>query len=450
MHFCIMTESHKRLDEFIKSEKLISENNQLLVTVSGGMDSMFLLNYLMSRNYPIIVAHCNFGLRGDESNGDEKFVKAFCESHHIKFFTKQFETEKFAEENGISIQMAARDLRYQWFEELSISQSCHKIVTAHHKTDQVETILLNMVRGTGLKGLEGIPVISGKKIRPLLCLSRHEIEEDIKALNLTFREDSSNSIDKYHRNRIRHHVLPELKLINPAFEEIFQSNGLIISQANSFINHFMEGIKKEILKSGEQEMSLSINGLLKFPEPKFILYTLLADYGFNASTVKAIYEACRGISGKTFFSETHRITKHGDELIIQIIPKSMFMEFLINTETSSIITPHHQWKFEVSDDKTISGNKNEAVLDYQKLNFPLIVRVWKQGDKIKPLGMKGHKKVSDILIDHKISVPEKERTWVLDSASGLLWIQALTMDDDYKVLPSTNKVYRIRTEPVDL
>lgn len=436
-----------RIDLFITSQNLINLEDTLLVAVSGGMDSMFLLSYLLSKNYKPAVAHCNFGLRGDESNGDEHLVKTYCEANGIKFHLKKFDTQKFADSHGISIQMAARDLRYQWFHELCKMNGYTKLVTAHHKTDNAETILLNMARGTGLKGLEGISALSGNTIRPLLCLSRTEIESVVKELNIAYREDSSNSSDKYYRNRLRHHVLPEFKEINPSFENTIQANANIVRQANSFIHHFIETFKKEAVKKKNDTIEIDSKTLLEWPEPKFVLFTILNEYGFNSSSVDDIFHNLNGVSGKQFFSGTHRLILNRDQLIIAPTNEISFESYTITPDTKTIETPHHHWEFGIEfSNFQLPTSNNQASFDLDKLSFPLILRPWQKGDKIKPLGMKGHKKVSDILIDKKISLYEKGKVWVIVSNNELIWVSGLVRCDDYKLSPKINQAFTIKIQ----
>ncbi len=442
-----MTELHQRLDAFISSKQLIKSDDTLLVAVSGGMDSMFLLYYLVDKKHKLAVAHCNFGLRGDESDGDEELVKSYCETNNIRFHVKHFETELFSKTNGISIQMAARDLRYHWFNELCETEKYTKIITAHHKTDNAETILLNLIRGTGLKGLEGIAEISNNKIRPLLCLSRDEIERSVKALGINYRDDSSNLSDKYYRNRLRHHVLPQLMAINPSFENTLKANADIVKQSNGFVAHFIETIKKEVLKHETETSIIDISKLLKYPEQRFILYTLISEVGFNLATVADLFNGLDGQSGKQFFSETHRLIHNRHQLIIEPIRHLPFQSFVITKDTKTIETHHHHWEFDISENNfKPSKSKNEVLLDFEKITYPLTLRLWQNGDKVKPLGMKGHKKVSDILIDKKLSLFEKEKIWVVISENEIIWVSGLVMNEDYKLTLSTQKLLAIKIQ----
>jgi tRNA(Ile)-lysidine synthase len=306
-----------------------------------------------------------------------------------------------------------------------------------------------MVRGTCLKVLEGISVLSGNKIRPLVNFTREDIEKAAKELDLKFREDSSNANDKYYRNKIRHHIIPVLKQINPAFEDTVQNNAEIIRQAGAFINFFIDKIKKEItVRTSRNELVLSRDLLLKQPEPEFVLYSVLSEFGFNASTVNDIFIGLSGISGKQFFSATHRLVTHHEQLTIQPIKQEYIPKFEVAEDLKGIETPHHHWTFEVLDNIGIPVGKSEVVLDYNKFKFPLTLRLWKNGDKIKPLGMQGHKKVSDVLIDNKISIPDKEKTWVLVSDDKIVWICGWVMNDDFKITSVTEKALKIRVSPI--
>ncbi len=436
----------QKLDEFILNNQLIKSSDYLLVAVSGGMDSMFLLTYLHSKNYALAVAHCNFGLRGAESDLDEAHVQTFCELHSIPFHTKKFETALYANENSISIQMAARDLRYMWFNELceALYDGKPKIVTAHHKSDHAETILINMLRGTGLKGLEGIAHISQNVIRPMLCLSRLEVKNAVADLNIIFREDQSNESDKYHRNRLRLNVIPELKKINPDLENTFLSNSKIVQQANNFIDYYMETIEKEIVSVQNKQTHVDVNELLKKPEPKFILYTFLVKFGFNAASVDDIYLAMNGLSGKQFLSDSHRLIINRGQLILKKHPQSCLDTYQVNKDTTHLYTPHHLWNFKITTkDWIIPDSNQEVLIDFDHLRFPLSIRPWQQGDKIRILGMKGHKKISDILIDKKLSLFEKEQIWVLISDDKILWVSGIALSEECKVCESTKKVLAI-------
>jgi len=434
----------EKVRDFIKLKELIQPNDQLLVAVSGGLDSMFLVNYLINANYNVAVAHCNFELRGDESAGDEQFIKTFCEAKKIRCYVKRFETENYAKTHGISIQMAARDLRYEWFNTLCQNEHYTKIVTAHHKTDNAETILLNMVRGTGLKGLEGIKPITRNIIRPLLCLSRDEIAEAAKKLNIAYREDSSNLGDKYYRNRIRHHVLPKLKTINPSVEDTFERNADIAAQANRFINQIMETIKKEIIIEDKNLIKINIKLWLNQPEPKFVLYHIIDGYGFTKSVSDDIFQSVNSLSGKQFYSQTHKLIKDRDYFILEPFVAMDFQIYEVFEETKSILSSHHHWNFDILNKypKQI-GAKNEAFLDFKKLNFPLTIRLWQHGDKLQPLGNIGHKKVSDLLIDKKISVIEKEKIWVVISGEDIVWVSNVAVNEKYKLNPDTLKCFKI-------
>ncbi len=443
-HFCIVGDLLEKLEHYVENNGLILSSERILLAVSGGADSMFLLHYFILKKIDFSVAHCNFGLRGEESDEDEDFVKDHCIKNGIDFYSQSFKTEAYAAEHGISIQMAARDLRYGYFKALCEKENFQKIATAHHKTDMVETLLLNQIRGTGLKGLEGIQAKNGMLIRPMLSITKSEISDFVREKGIPFREDKSNLSDKYHRNRLRMHVLPQFKWINPDFENAFYENASIVKEANVFMEEMLQDIKRTLLHENALQTTLSIPTLLKHAGAKFMLYHLLLPYGFNAATTDTIFKNLKSESGKQFFSKTHRICLNRDELLIDTIPNLTDLSFNLNANTSRIETPHHDWYFEIL--STLPENlmeKNTCCLDYDKISWPLTLRVWKQGDKMKPLGMGGHKKVSDILIDKKISIPEKEKTWVIASDKHLLLISTPLLSEDYKVGAESSKVLRV-------
>ncbi|NUM32729.1 MAG: tRNA lysidine(34) synthetase TilS [Bacteroidetes bacterium] len=438
-----MTDLISKLDDFIKLNSLFDKDEKILIAVSGGFDSMFLLNYLYLHNYNISVAHCNFNLRGEESNADEKFVLNYCNEKKIECFVKKFDTVFFAESNGLSIQMAARELRYNWFDKVCLENGISKIITAHHKSDNAETMLINIARGTGLKGLEGIPLRTRKIVRPMLCLSRNELKQISMFFPFDFREDSSNSDDKYYRNKIRQHVIPEFIKINHSFEDTMYHNAIIFLQANGFIQHYIEIIKEKITSFEEDKVLINIDGLLKSPQPQFVLYYLISDYGFNASVCNDIFNSLSGISGKSFYSSTHIILKDRNELILRLITPEENPEYMISAKMSYLKTIHHQWIFKIYGDKTINKLPHTAMVDFKKLKFPLTIRKWQKGDKIKPLGMAGTKKISDILIDKKISNLQKQKTWVVVSGKDIVWLSGLVINDNYKITESTKKVFEM-------
>lgn len=438
-----MTDLISKLDDFIKSNSLFGTDEPVLIAVSGGFDSMFLLNYLYLHKYNLTVAHCNFNLRGDESEGDEDFVVKYCEEKKIKCFVKKFDTAYYAESNGLSIQMAARELRYNWFDKLCLENGISKIITAHHKSDNAETMLINLARGTGLKGLEGIPLQSGKIVRPMLCLGRNELKQISMFFPVEFREDSSNSDDKYFRNKIRHHVVPEFTKINHSFEDTMFQNAGIFLQANRFIQHYLEKIKKKIITVDEDKTLINIEGLVGSPQPLFVLFSIVSDYGFNAAVCNDIFNSIYSISGKSFYSASHIVLKDRNELIVKLISPEENLEYVISAKMNYLKTIHHQWLFKIYGDKTISSLPHKAMVDFKKLKFPLTIRKWQKGDKIKPLGMLGTKKISDILIDKKISKLQKQKTWVVISGEDIVWLSGLVINDDYKITENTKKVYEM-------
>lgn len=447
VHFCKMSDSFQRLDDFIQSGALLIVENKLLLAVSGGMDSMFMSRYFLDRGYTFGIAHCNFGLRGAESDADEALVREFCIKNDIPFYVNHFKTEAFSIEKGISIQMAARELRYQWFSQLCDENNYVHLVTAHHSTDHVETVVLNQLRGAGLTGHEGIKVRSGNKVRPLLCLSRNEIEQAVKVLEIPYREDTSNQSDKYFRNRIRHHILPQFAKINPSFEKTFFQNSQYVKQGNTFIAHFMETIKKDILSISAIGIIIDTQKLINWPEPEFILHHILHPFQFNSAQITDIYNSIGSISGKIFYTRDYRLVTQTNQWVLEKMSNCIKEEYTITKDTNKLSTENYLWQFETNQSKVIERDKNTACFDLEKLHFPLKIRTWNQGDKIKPLGMSGHKKISDILIDRKLSISQKDKTLVLVSGQDIIWVTGIQINEDFKVTPNTSKIYKVVLKP---
>ncbi|MCC6683599.1 MAG: tRNA lysidine(34) synthetase TilS, partial [Bacteroidia bacterium] len=395
-----------KLREFIHSNSLMTKQHKLLLAVSGGVDSMVLLHLLLKEGYNVSVAHCNFQLRAKESDADEQFVKKICVEKKVPFFCKKFLTAKQAAADKTGIQETARKLRYEWFEELIEQHLFDRLVTAHQATDQLETILLNLSRGTGLNGLEGIKVQSGKLVRPLLFATRKEIENFALKNKIRFREDSSNASDKYARNRIRLHVLPELLHINPQAVEHIRHTSEVVQQANEFINAEISKWVKKHSKVTLQGISIEIAPIIKHKAPGFLLFHVLNRYGFNKEQVMQILAAIQNQSGKIFRTASFQLLKDRKTLFIQSLEKPLKEPsvFLIEKTKGSISTDGFEMKWKV---KKVPSNlivpNGKVFVDITTLRFPLTLRLWKKGDRFQPLGMKGKKKLSDFFVDQKLS-----------------------------------------------
>ncbi|MCD6333031.1 MAG: tRNA lysidine(34) synthetase TilS [Bacteroidales bacterium] len=437
----IITLLSERIRIFFQDHQISNKHTSLLVTVSGGIDSVVLLDLLVTEGFDLRVAHCNFSLRGSESDQDELFVKNLAFQYQVPFHSKRFNTSRYAKERGISIEMAARDLRYQWFEELRNEQNCDWTAVAHQAEDQVETLFINLTRGTGLKGLSGISEVSGHIIRPLIKTYRLEIEQYAAERNLSWREDRSNSEVRFHRNRIRNEILPLFEKINPSVKKTLLDNISHLEQARQFVETVICKIRNEITFESESTVSISIEAIKEYPPEAFILFELLQPYGFKSDQIEAIAHALNGISGKQFFSSTHRLVKDRDFLIVSPLQKELFQSFYLDKEEGAIHNPIDlQWHVITSDQAIISSDSNQAFLDAEKIRWPLCLRKWKPGDRFYPLGMKHKKKLSDFLIDEKIGITQKETVWILESNGEIIWVIGHRIDHRYRVTSQTQKV----------
>lgn len=414
---------------------------KLLIAISGGMDSVVLTHLCSRLNLNVTLAHCNFKLRGEESNADEKFVRQFAKTLKTEIFVQHFDTKSYAQVQKISIQMAARELRYQWFNDLAQQLGAKFILTAHHADDNLETILINLIRGTGLDGLIGIPQINENIVRPLLPFSRADIEKYIKKHNLQWREDASNASTKYVRNKIRHEVVPVLKEINPNLLKNVEQLVENIKDSNQIVIDRMEKVKKKIFDdSNPFQIKLNISKLKNLNTPKPYLYQLLKDYGF--SQWEDIVSLLDAKTGKYVCSATHRLIKNREELILTEIPNLKDEIIVIPTMFSEVDTPIGTIRFEEVDCiKTI--NENTIYVDAKKLKFPLKLRKWKEGDWFYPFGLKGKKKLSKFFKDEKFSLVEKENTWLLCSGEYIVWVVGYRADNRFKVLNNSKKILKI-------
>jgi len=428
---------------FVVKNALLEKGDKTLVTVSGGRDSVVLCELFYKAKFPFAIAHCNFQLRGKEANDDEVFVKKLALKYKVDFFSKRFNTKKLADKNKLSIQEAARVLRYEWFEEIRSKNGFDFIATAHHKDDELETFFINLIRGTGIAGLHGILPKRGAIIRPLLFAGREEIDLFIKKNKLQFREDSSNASDNYLRNKIRHKVLPLFEEINPSFRNTLSEEISRLSEVEKIYNHFVGINEKRILRNN----SISISGLKKSPFASVLLYEILKKYHFNSDVAEEVFNSLDSESGKQFFSPTFRLVKDRQNLIIAKRNSAKTKnEFAISLKVKRLITPLkiELSQVENSENFKIPKDSKIACLDFKKLKFPLQLRKWEEGDFFYPLGMKQKKKISNFFIDIKLSLPEKENTWLLCSGSDIVYVSGKRIDERYKVGKETKTIYLVR------
>lgn len=455
----------------IQKENLFQKKDQLLLAVSGGVDSVVLCELCHQAGFEFKIAHCNFQLRGEESDRDEAFVKSLAEKYSTEIFIKKFDTEKYAEEKKISIQVAARELRYEWFEELiapatgnlepatkefsATSNNKHRtsyILTAHHANDNIETLLMNFFKGTGIKGLQGIPVKQRKIIRPLLFAKREEIISFSKENSLSFVEDSSNLSDKYTRNYFRNQLIPSIRKVFPEVEdnllhsiERFKDTGMLYEQA-------IQLHKKKLLEYKGNEIHIPVLKLLRAEPLKTIIYEVIKEYGFTAHQTDELVHLLKSESGKYISSSTHKIIKDRKWIIISPHNSLQAATILIDIDDKKIVFENGELEIRniKRSDVTISAENSMATLDAKNITFPLLLRKWKQGDYFYPLGTKnlatgspGKKKLSRFFIDQKLSLTEKEKIWVIESNKRIIWVVGKRIDDRFKITSSTTNVLKI-------
>ena len=417
------------------------KGKRLFLAVSGGMDSMVLLQLFHQLNYEIAVLHCNFSLRNLESDGDEEFVKYYCESKKIPLFVQKFDTKQFAEDAKLSIQVAARKLRYDWFYEQLADENFDYILTAHHLDDSLETFLINLTRGTGLEGLTGIPAQNDKIIRPFLPFSRVEIEKYIQENNLQWREDSSNASDKYFRNKVRHAIVPVLKELNPNLLSSFQNTIENLQQAQSLVEDASKLVFQIVVQEEANQLKFNLIELLKLPNYAAYLYQWLKDFGFTAW--EDIYDLVSAQSGKQVFSETHILLKDRDLLIL--CTKEIHSDkekYFISKELQEVKVPLNITFCNVSD--ISNTNSNCIFVDEDFLQFPLTIRKWEEGDYFYPLGMLGKKKLSKYFKDEKMSLIDKSNQWLLCSDNQIVWVIGKRQDERFKITENTNHKLQIK------
>ncbi len=429
------------LTQFIKNIEThfsFLKGKKLLIACSGGLDSVVLTHLMKNLNFEIALAHCNFSLRGKESDGDEMFVIGLANTLEIPVFVETFNTKKFAKEHKISTQMAARDLRYNWFAEILKDFKYDYLLTAHHLDDDLETFFINLSRGAGLNGFTGIPKENNKIIRPLLNFSREEILKYAEQNNLKWREDSSNEKTDYLRNKLRLEVLPKFKETSKSLLKKFQKTQQNLQASQNLLEDYMALVYKLVVSEGMDSYKINIKKIKELPHTEALLYELLNGFGFSEwEDVSNLLEAQ---TGKQVFSKTHRLLKNRDELVLtEIYFEKDDKEILIFEEG---ITAPITLKMEPS--KYIGETeKNLIYVASEKLNFPLKLRKWRDGDTFQPFGMKGKKKLSKFFKDEKISLNEKEKIWLLLSGEKIVWVIGHRMDERFKVTENTRKIFKI-------
>lgn len=420
-------------------------NKKILVAVSAGLDSVVLLDLLVNAGCRVGIAHANFQLRGEESDQDEAFVIQLSAKYQVPVFIKRFETKNYATENGISIQMAARELRYDWFYQLLETKSYDCLATAHHLNDSIETILLNITRGTGLSGLIGIQQAKGKILRPLAHFSREQIETHARASNLQWREDSSNSTDDYTRNFIRHRVIPKLKDINPSLEDTFNRNILRWSAARELMDLGIGKIKQEYRQDENGQVKILKSLFTRFQQPA-ILWELIKEFGFTMDDCDKMVSALDGLSGKRFLSSEFQLVIDREQLIITPLPVR-WNDVQIQEDQEQALLGSWVLSLSTEENWSIQPESFMALIDRDKLVYPLVWRLWREGDYFFPLGMDNKKKISDFLIDSKIAVSDKDHVTVVESAGQIIWVAGYRIDNRFKITNTTKSavIFRLKS-----
>ncbi|MEM9859865.1 MAG: tRNA lysidine(34) synthetase TilS [Bacteroidota bacterium] len=427
-----------RFLEVIKNNQLFSTNDRLLVAVSGGIDSMTLCHLLSEAKFSFSVAHCNFKLRNEESDRDEQLVMDWCLERKITFYSQSFDTKSSAINNGISIQMAARDLRYRWFEQLIEEERYDFLLTAHNLNDSLETVLFNLAKGTGLKGLTGISEKLKNIVRPLLYFSREEIYEFGVQSGVKWREDTSNQDVKYHRNRIRNRVIPELKEINPSLLATYKNSYRRLKNVQDYLEQVLADKLKPFIDSRGDDVYILKEVITDITELDY----LISPYGFSYGQANTIFTSLSGRPGKLFYSDNFCLNVDRKHLVISPLGQE-FLEVQIDAGDRKVYNDQLSLEMSVSSSSDILRKPSQASLDFEKLEFPLTLRKWKQGDFFYPLGMSSKKKVSDYMIDSKIPLNLKNRIAVLESKGNIVWIVGHRIDNRYKVTADTRKLYHI-------
>ena len=434
-----------KVQEYIVHHKLFTKQSKVLVGLSGGPDSMVLIHLLMQLGYNCIAAHCNFHLRGKDSDKDAAFVSKWCNENNIPLFTIDFDTEEYAATNKISIEMAARELRYNWFEKLRLEQNADVVGIAHHQDDSVETILINLIRGTGIKGLTGIPIVNKHIVRPLLQVSRRQIMEYLSSNKVPYVIDHTNEEEMYTRNIIRLKVLPTLKKLNPSVKNSIITTSNNLKEAEKIYNGYINQAIEEVLNNN----LIDIAKLKETYSPQSVLFEILSPIGFTSSVIEDISNNLDSIPGKMYHADGFRLLKDRDYLIISDIElgelQNKDKEYLIYADSTDknlpfSLTVH---KEEYTPEFEIKRNKAILHCDIDKLAFPLTLRRWKEGDWFVPFGMKGKKKLSDFFSDNKFSIFQKEETWVLLSDNDVVWIVNHRADNRFRITEATNTVYTL-------
>ena len=434
----------QQIERFIENERLLDRSLPVIVGVSGGADSVALLHILNRLGYSCIACHCNFNLRGDESLRDFEFTRRIAEEWGIPFETVSFDTLDYARTNGLSVEMACRRLRYDWFEERRKKYGAQAIAVAHHRDDSAETLLLNLIRGTGIAGLTSMRPRNGFVVRPLLPVTRKDIEAYLSGEGLDYVVDHTNLEPVYVRNKIRLQVLPLLRTINPSVDTAIYSSMQNLREVDRVYRAAIEHQKKELLRYEDNCIHIPIAGLLALPSPKAFLFELLSPCGFVSEQIDEVLSACDGMSGKMFLSREYRLVKDRDFLILERQETDSEGDIVVRIETwqecATLLQGRLSYRCIDNVNYKLPRDKSYACFDLDKLSLPLVVRHWKAGDRFVPFGMKGSRKLSDYFSDRKYSLIDKSNALLLCSGDTILWILGERVAEGYRINSDTRRI----------
>lgn len=442
----------QEFQHYIKDKQLFNpKTDKILLAISGGVDSMVMLDLFLRSNYSFAIAHCNFHLRGEESIRDEYFVRKFAQDNNIEIFVQEFDTFSYMEKEKKSLEMSARDLRYDWFNKIIKENDFSYLATAHHSDDSAETFIINLLRGTGIAGLHGILPKSNNIIRPLLFASRRNIREYALRHDIAFVEDSTNKDNKFTRNKIRNEVVPVLREISPNFDIIIKKNIERLRETELVFRKVVEEVKQKILRREKDYIKISIADALNLEPLHIFMYEILSEFGFNDANINAISEALsdKTSSGKVFFSEQYRLVRDRKYLFItkRELEENSNNYFIENYQTN--IERPLKLQIEILRDLNfvrIPKEKNVAMFDFDLLKFPLQLRHWTNGDTFFPFGLHGKQKLSDFFTNQKYSLLDKEKQWLLCSGEDIIWVVGERIDDRFKITDKTKTIYKIEID----
>lgn len=430
---------------FADSNSLFTEKDRILLAVSGGVDSMVMLHLFTRMKSDMVVAHCNFRLRGTESDLDEELVRTYASKNNIPFIHMSFDTAGYARDKGISIEMAARELRYEWFKNQKTEQKCSLIAVAHNLNDNIETLLINLIRGTGLTGLTGMKSSTGGIIRPLLFAKRSDIEEYSNEFRIPYREDRSNAETLYIRNKIRHLVIPVLRDINPSVEETLNETAMRLAALDKILSDHIQDIRSQLSEKIGKSVVFDTIKLAEFSLNKAMLFELFHPYGITDSLAGDLQKLLISDTGKQLFTSSHRILRNRNEIIASPLEEMPRHHFIVESVGGLLNISGVKSASVAAVDKgfTISRNPLTACIDHDLISFPLVIRGWKKGDYFYPFGQAGRKKLSDYFTDRKYSLFQKEKALILESEGKIVWLMGERLDNRFRVTASTATVLTI-------